>query len=110
MANSAYRVLEIAMSRERICLPSGCTRAAVAARARSTNASWRALAVTSMPEVGEAVAAQRDTTCASKASWLSRPCKHITHEYGNQQLLMKPNLKLSMRKKVGDMSQARMAA
>lgn len=48
----------------------------MAAAARSTNASWRALASTSKPEAGEAAAVQRDTTWASRASWLSLPCSH----------------------------------
>ena len=36
--------------------------AVVAAAARSTKASWRALATTSNPEAAEAAAVQRDTT------------------------------------------------
>lgn len=55
-------------------VPCGCSAAVVAASARSMNASWRALATTSKPEDGEAAAVQRDTTWASKASWLSLPC------------------------------------
>ena len=57
-------------------LPCVCPTAAVAAAARSTKASWRALASTSKPEAGEAAAVQRDTTWASRASWLSLPCTH----------------------------------
>lgn len=47
---------------------SGSSREAAAAAARSTNASWRALAMTKRPVDCDTAAVERDTICASTAS------------------------------------------